>query len=83
MRSIHSFEFEDNVALYLPDTNEKFFGQSFYLTHVSITLRILPDSVRLLNQLGSQLQSLTVNIVHVYPYEEDITSQIESVSYRF
>jgi hypothetical protein len=81
MRSINSFEFEHNVALFVPINNEQFFfAQSTYLTHVSVTLRQLPDCVRLLNQLGSQIHSFTVSIIHAYRGDENIISQIESVS---
>jgi len=82
MRYINSFEFDHDSPLLVPANNEKlFFTQSSYLTHVSVTLRGLPDCVCLLNQLGSQLQSFTVSIEHVYQDDEDIISQIESVGY--
>jgi hypothetical protein len=82
MRSIHSFEFDHNAALLVPVNHEKlFFAESSYLTDVSITFREFPDCVRLLNQLGSKLHSFAVSITHVYRGDEDIISQIESVSY--
>ncbi len=82
MRSIRSFEFDHNAALLVPVNHEKlFFAQSSCLTHVSITLRELPDCVRLLNQLGSQIHSFTVSIIHAYVGNEDVISKIESVSY--
>jgi hypothetical protein len=82
MHSINSFEFDHNAALLVPVDNETLFAQSSYLTHVSVTLRELPDCVRLLNQLGSQLHSFTVSIVNAFQGDENIISELESVSYR-
>ena len=48
---------------------------------MSVTLGRIPDCVRLLNQLGLQLHSFTVSIVHVYQGDDDMTSEIKSVSY--
>ena len=84
MRSIISFEFDHDCGLLVPLNNEGFFfAQSPYLNHVSVTLGRIPDCVRLLNQLGSQLHSFNVRIVHVYQGDDDITSEIKSVSYIF
>jgi len=84
MSSINSFEFDHYTPLIVPVNNENlFFAQSSYLTDVSITLKELPDCVRLLNQLGSQLYSFTVRIVNVCVGNIDITSEIESVSSMF
>ncbi len=71
--SINSFEFDHNAALLVPVNNEKFLVQSSYLTNVSVTLRILPDCVRWLNQLGSQIHSFIVRIVYVYQADEDLS----------
>ncbi|CAF4673560.1 unnamed protein product [Rotaria sp. Silwood2] len=80
MLSIKSFEFDPDASLLVPVNNEKlFFAQSSYLSHVSVTLFKLIDCVRLLNQLGSQLHSFNVSIVHIYLDDEDIISEIESV----
>ncbi|CAF4430877.1 unnamed protein product [Rotaria sp. Silwood2] len=80
MSSVNSFEFDHYAPLIVPVNNENlFFAQSSYLTDVSITLKELPDCVRLLNQLGSQLYSFTVSIVDVCVGNIDITSEIESI----
>ncbi|CAF1044018.1 unnamed protein product [Rotaria sordida] len=79
MRSINSFEFDHDAALLVPVNNEKLFFAQSYLTHVSVTLRELSDCVSLLNQLGSQIYSFTVSIVHVYRGNEDIISQLDSI----
>ncbi|CAF3885979.1 unnamed protein product [Rotaria sp. Silwood1] len=80
MSSINSFEFDHYAPLIVPVNNENlFFAQSSYLTDVSITLKELPDCVRLLNQLGSQLYSFTVNIIDACVGNVDITSEIESI----
>jgi hypothetical protein len=61
MRSINSFEFEHNCALLVPANNEKLlFAQSSYLSHVSVTLRELPDCVRLLNQMSYETFSCII-----------------------
>ncbi len=73
MHSINSFEFDHNAALLVPVNNEKFLAQSSYLTNVSVTLRILPDCVCWLNQLGSQIHSFTVRIVYIYQGNEDVS----------
>ncbi|CAF3118465.1 unnamed protein product [Rotaria sp. Silwood2] len=80
MHSIKSFEFDHDVVLVVPVNNDKlFFAKSSYLTHVSITLLELSDCVRLLNELGSQLHSFIVSIMHVCLDDEDIISEIEAI----
>ena len=84
MRSIISFEFDHDCGLLVPRKDEGlFFAQSPYLNHVSVTLRRIPDCIRLLSQLGSQLHSFNVRMVHIYQDDDDLTSEIESVSCIF
>ncbi|CAF0823864.1 unnamed protein product [Adineta steineri] len=80
MRPIHSFAFDNDAALGVPVNHDKlFFAQSSYLTHISITLCVLSDCVRLLNQLGSAVHSFTVSMRTVYLGDEINMSQIESI----
>lgn len=81
MRSIVSLEFDnDCIFPVLINPDGLFFPQSIRLSHIQITLSQFGDCVRLLTQLGTQLRSFTVSIVHVYLLEADIISQILSVS---
>ncbi|CAF3802849.1 unnamed protein product [Rotaria sordida] len=80
MRSIVSFEYDHDCALSVPSGDKGlFFTQSPHLTHVSITLRQFHDCVCLLNQLGSQLHSFSVSIVHVRLDENNSISQLTSI----
>jgi len=64
MRSILSFELDEDCILPRLDSDgDLFFPQSPHLTHIRITLREFDDCIRLLNQLGSQLQSFAVSFV--------------------
>jgi len=66
MYSIISFELDpDCVVSISPSDEGLFFSQSPNLNHISITLSQFHDCVHLLNQLGSQLYSFAVSIIHV------------------
>jgi hypothetical protein len=83
MRSIVSFELDDDCILpSIINADGLFFPQSIQLTHIRITLNEFDDCVYLLNQLGSQLCSFTISIVHVHLHKVDM-SQIISVSNIF
>lgn len=81
MSSITSFEFDSDCAVPIPaDYHRFFFPQSNNLTHISITFRRFDDCVRLLNQIGAQLHSFDVNIMHVHLSQGLDLSQISLVS---
>ncbi|CAF4137121.1 unnamed protein product [Rotaria sordida] len=81
MHSIVNFEYDDDCALLVPSIDKgSLFPRSPHLTHVRVTLRKFDDCLRLLNQLGSQLCSFAVSIIHVIKKDEDILSQIKSIS---
>ena len=84
MRSVQSFELDDNciLAQRLHD-NQLRFGQVIRLTHLRISLWNFDQCVHLLNQLGSQLHSFTVTIGYVFENEPNITPEIISVSEIF
>ncbi len=83
MRSIVSFELDDDCIFpTIIDANGLFFPQSIQLTHIRITLNEFDDCVYLLNQLGSQLCSFTISLVHVYLHKVNM-SQIISVNNIF
>ena len=79
--SITSFEFDPDCALsFPPNDTELFFPRSHNLTHINITFYQFGDCVRLLNQIGGQLQSIDVRIMRVDLSEEFDLSQISLVS---
>ncbi|CAF1578875.1 unnamed protein product, partial [Rotaria magnacalcarata] len=81
MRSIVSLELDNDFIL--PDVinpDGLFFPQSIRLSRIQITLHRFGDCVRLLTELGTQLCSFAVSIVHVYLQKADIISQISSIS---
>jgi hypothetical protein len=84
MRSVQSFELDDNYILAetLHD-NELRFDQAIRLTHLRISLWRFDQCVHLLNQLCSQLHSFTVTIGSVFDNEPHITPEILSVSEIF
>ncbi|CAF1300487.1 unnamed protein product [Rotaria magnacalcarata] len=80
MHSIVSLELDDDCIL--PDIfNEDglFFRELIHLTHIRITLFRFKHSICLLNQLGSQLCSLAVNIMFVSLQDASIVSKIKSI----
>jgi len=81
MRSIQSFEFDDRCMLAgaLFD-DELRFDQVIRLTHIRISFFNFNQCIHLLNQLGSQLHSFTVNIRYISQYETDLISKIRLVS---
>lgn len=84
MRSVQSFELDDNCLLTERlDDNQLRFDQVIQLTHLRISFWHLNRLVHLLNQLGRQLHSLTVTIGPVYENEPRITPKITSVSEIF
>ncbi|CAF1411759.1 unnamed protein product [Rotaria sp. Silwood1] len=81
MSLITSFEFDPDCVISIPSSDEKlFFPQTVHLTHISITFHQFGDCVRLLNQIGTQLQSFVVSMMHVYLSEELDLSQISLIS---
>ncbi|CAF0789076.1 unnamed protein product [Rotaria sordida] len=81
MSLITSFEFDPDCVISIPSSDEKlFFPQTSHLTHISITFHQFGDCVRLLNQIGTQLHSFVVSMMHVYLSEELDLSQISLIS---
>jgi hypothetical protein len=84
MRSLQSFELDDNCIIYETlDDDELRFDQVIRLTHLRICFWDLDDCVHLLNQLGSQLHSLTVTIGFIFQNHPRITPEITSVNEIF
>jgi hypothetical protein len=81
MSSINSFEFDPDCVVTIPRSNkELYFPRSHNLTHLSIGFREFHDCVNLLNQIGAQLHSFDVKIMHVCLSEQLDLSQISLVS---
>jgi hypothetical protein len=81
MHSVQSFELDDNCLLAgMLDENELHFGLATRLTHVRISLWDFSECVRLLNEIGPQLHSLTVTIASVFDYIPNVTREMRSVS---
>jgi len=81
MRSVQSFELDENCML------TKALGDDILrsdqitrLTHIRISFSDFDQCVDLLNELGSQLQSFTVNIGYVSDYAPSSSSNIRSVN---
>ncbi|CAF4407326.1 unnamed protein product [Rotaria sp. Silwood2] len=80
IRSIIFFEFDPDCGLSIRSGDEGlFFSQSPNITHINITLRQFDDCICLLNQLGSQLYSFTVTIIHVR-LSKELNKQITLIS---
>jgi hypothetical protein len=81
MRSVQSFELDDRCMLVesLGD-DELRFDQVIRLTHIRISFFDFNQCIHLLNQLGSQLHSFTVNIEYISEYDRDLISKIRLVS---
>ncbi len=81
MSTIISFEFDPDLIVTIPTSDKKlFFPQSHNLTHISITFHQFHHCIRLLNQIGAQLQSFVVSIIHVHLSKELDLSEISMVS---
>ncbi|CAF4382236.1 unnamed protein product [Rotaria sp. Silwood2] len=82
MDSIAFSKYDNDCALSVPSIDKgSLFPRSSHLIRVRVTLRKFDDCLRLLNQLGSQLSSFPVRILHVCKKDEDnILSQIKSIS---
>ena len=81
MRSVQSFELDDNCMLYgMLSDNELRFHQVTQLTHIRISFGSFYQCIHLLNQLGSQLHSFIVTIATVSADNPYIYWKIESVS---
>jgi hypothetical protein len=86
MRSVESFELDDNCILTESfEDNQLRFDQVIRLTHIRISFLNFDQCVYLLKQMGSQLHSFTVTIGYVFEQEPDLITKIRSVSkiYRF
>jgi hypothetical protein len=81
MHSIVSIELDDDCVFAVRPSQERlFFPQSPHLTHVRVALYGFDDCVRLFNQLGRQLHSLSVKMLFVSQSANDILSEITSAS---
>jgi hypothetical protein len=81
MSSINSFDFDPDCVVSIPPYDDEFcFPRSNNLTHISIAFRQFHDCVILLNQIGAQLHSFDVKIMHVRLSEQLDLSQISLVS---
>jgi hypothetical protein len=80
MHSVVSFELDDDCVLQNIFTDELFFHQSIHLTDIRITLFEFEQCICLLNQLSSQLSSLTVSVMSVRLRDVRFLSEMKSVS---
>lgn len=81
MHSIVSIELDDNCVFRVqPSDEELFFPHSHHITHVSVTLSQFEHCVELLDQLGKQLQSLSVTVAYVCRRGPGILSKLKSAS---
>ena len=81
MDSVVSFELDyDWISPIIFNDHELFFPQSIQLTHIRIRLCYFDDCICLLKQLGQQLYSFIVNIVHVDGTQLSLIYKIPSVS---
>jgi hypothetical protein len=81
MRSVQSFELDDICMLAgSPWDDGLRFDQAIRLTHIHISFFKFRECIYLLNQLGSQLHSFTVNIECIREYDRDLISKIRLVS---
>jgi hypothetical protein len=80
MRSIQSFELDDSCMLAgaLFD-GELWFDQVIRLTHIRISFFDFYQCIHLLNKLGSQLRSFTVNVRYLWKYGPNSIPKIRSV----
>ncbi|CAF5108719.1 unnamed protein product, partial [Rotaria sp. Silwood1] len=79
MRSMVSFELDDDCILPNIFYDREFFPQSIQLTHIRITLCYFEDCICLLKQLGQQLDSFIVSIVYVDATELRFMFKIPSI----
>ncbi|CAF2950638.1 unnamed protein product [Rotaria sp. Silwood2] len=81
IHSVVFFEYDNDYGLSIPSIDEDLlFSQLPHLIHVQVTLRALDDCLHLLKQLGLQLCSFSVTIIYGRVYEDNILSQLESIS---
>ncbi|CAF2974481.1 unnamed protein product [Rotaria sp. Silwood2] len=81
IHSIISFELDDDCIFPdAPNDDGLFFVHSSQLTHIRVTLCRFDHCVRLLNQLGPQIHSFSVSLVHVRIGDVDIISKMTSIS---
>jgi hypothetical protein len=81
MRSVQSFELDENCMLTTALGDDILRSdQVTRLTHIRISFSDFDQCVDLLNELGSQLQSFTVNIGYVSDYAPSSSSNIRSVN---
>jgi hypothetical protein len=84
MRSIQSFELDENCILTERIGNGQLhFDQASQLTNLQISFWNFNQCIHVLNQLGSQLHSLTVTIAFVSNHDPDMIYSIKSVSEIF
>jgi hypothetical protein len=81
MHSIISIELDDDCVFAVRLSQEGlFFPQSPHIIHVRVALYGFDDCVRLFNQLGRQLHSLSVKMLFTCRNEDDILPEITSAS---
>ncbi|CAF4561599.1 unnamed protein product [Rotaria sp. Silwood2] len=81
MRSIQSFEFDENLMLTIRFTNRQlYFDQLSRVTHLRISLWSFNQCIHLLNQLDSQLHSFTVTVAKVFGNQFYLISEMKSIS---
>ena len=83
MRSVISFELDEDCVLPTLLKDELYFSQASRLTHIRITLRYFNDCIHLLKQLGKQLHSFGVSFTNINIKKYRIIWQIESVNIYF
>jgi len=81
MHSIVSIELDDDCVFAVrPSQEGLFFPQSPHLIHLRVALYRFDDCVRLFNQLGRQLHSLSVKMLFVSQSPNDILSEMTAAS---
>lgn len=80
IQSVQSLEIDDNCAFVAIITKGTAgFSLATRLTHIRIALLDFPECVRLLNHIGSQLQSFIVTIASVNTYEPHSSDELKQV----
>jgi hypothetical protein len=81
MHSIISIELDDDCVFAVrPSEEGLFFPQSPHLTHVRLALYGFDHCVRLFNQLGGQLHSLSMTLLNVNRSRTQILSEVALAS---
>lgn len=81
LRTVVSLDLDDNCVFRIfPIEEGLLFTSHPHLTHIRIALRRFEDCIYLLSQLGKQLHSLFLTMVHVAGTEDQTIPDVTSVS---